>query len=99
MQLVADVPLSRTPSVYYIVHMGESVRDRYLKALNLVNITELARETGRARSTLHAYAAGDRRVTAAAAREMATYLQDRSEELADAASEIEAALAQEASDG
>lgn len=75
-----------------------SMEERYREALRILNRAEVARATGRGRSTLDAYAFGTRRVTAEAAQELVEYLRARSSTLSIAADAIEAAL-QEEDDG
>ena len=79
------------------MHMGRHVEGAYLDALDLLNISDLSRETGRALRTLQAYRMGERRVTEAAARELIQYLQARAEQFAAASAALEAALELEAS--
>lgn len=79
--------------------MGKGLESPYLEALELVNVSEVARETGRALQTLQAYKYGRRRVTAEAAKELVAYLQARADTLTAAAEELAAALDQEEADG
>ena len=72
---------------------------RYLEALGLVPLAEIARGTTRSYPTLQAYKYGERRITEDAARELASFLRDRAAEFTDAADAIEAALAEEEADG
>ena len=71
---------------------------RYLEALQLVNLSDLARETGRGYRTLTSYRSGERRVTAAAAHELLMYLVRRATALTAAATTLRAALAEEGID-
>ena len=71
---------------------------RYLEALELVNLSDLARETGRGYRTLTSYRSGERRVTAAAAHELLTYLDGRARAVTTAAETLRAALAEEGID-
>lgn len=82
-------------AVRNITHMGDELRGRYREALDLVNVSELARETGRALRTLQAYKYGERRVTDEAARELVDYLEARSRALAAAADSLAAAVSEE----
>jgi len=79
------------------MYMTET-EDRYREALRLVNVSELARRGKRALRTLQAYAAGERRVTNEAGRDLVCFLRERSEELTEAANRLEAALAEEERD-
>ena len=74
------------------MHMGKALEKAYLRALGLLNVSEVARATGRAFRTLAAYRAGERRVTAEAARELVAYLQGRAKRLTAAADALAAAL-------
>ena len=78
--------------------MGKRTEDRYRKALGLLNVKEVSRETGRAWRTLMAYKRSERRVTESAARELLDHLRDRSQQLTAAADALEAALEQEEAD-
>lgn len=64
----------------------------YRRALEAARATlgDVAEASGRTYRTLRAYRYGDRRVTPDAARDLATYLRQRSEELAEAAERLEA---------
>ena len=73
--------------------MGKQLEDLYLEALGLLNLKDLARESGRGYRTLHGYRLGERGITEAAVREMLEYIRERSEELTAAANALEAALA------
>ncbi len=85
-------------SAHNKAHMGRHMERAYLKALDMLNVSEVSRETGRAVRTLQAYQLGERRITEAAAGELVEYLQVRSKELAAAAAALAAALAKEAND-
>ena len=88
--------LASPETVPIIRHMGsDQIRDRYLEALDLVSLADLSRESGRAYRTLTSYRLGERRVTEAAAQELAVYLRSRSESLMAAAAALEAALEKE----
>lgn len=91
--LPADLPARNK------AHMGRLVERAYLKALDMLNVSEVSRETGRAVRTLQAYQLGERRITEAAAAELVEYLQVRSKKLAAAAAALAAALEKEAEDG
>lgn len=84
--------------VHSIMHMGNKVEDRYLEALRLLNLSDLAQTTGRGYRTLMAYRSGERRITEAAAKELVEYLRERSERFSAAASALAAALEKEAPD-
>lgn len=73
------------------MHMSKRLTKAYLKALELVNLSQLSRATGRAYRTLQAYRKGDRRVTEQAAQELADYLRGRSQEFVHAADILDAA--------
>ena len=75
--------------------MGNLLEDSYLGALGLLNLKDLARESGRGYRTLHSYRLGERRISEAAVREMLEYIRERSEKLTAAANALEAALEQE----
>lgn len=77
------------------MHMSKDVEERYREALESINASALARWGSRALRTIQAYAAGERRVTEDAARELVDYLRHRSEELTAAADNLEAALREE----
>ena len=79
-------------------YMGNRVKDRYLEALRLLNLSDLARVTGRGYATLKAYRSGRREITEAAVMELVKYLQDRSEEYSAAAVALAAALEEEERD-
>ena len=78
--------------MHIILHMNKHLTQSYLRALELVNLSHLSKETGRAYRTLQAYRMGERRVTEKAAEELATYLRARSREFVLAADDLEAAV-------
>jgi hypothetical protein len=80
------------------MHMSKALERAYLAALRLVNVSDLARATGRAFRTLASYRAGERRVTPEAARELVTYLRSRADHFTRAADKLDAALAREEED-
>ena len=82
-----------------IMLMGKKTEDRYRKALELLNVKAVSRETGRGWRTLMAYRRSERRVTAAAARELVEYLRRQSSRFTAAADALEAALEEEEGDG
>ena len=67
--------------VLTLEHMNDELKRLYLDVLKDLNVAEVARATGRARRTLTAYLAGDRRVTAAAVDELIVYLEGQAKEL------------------
>lgn len=79
-------------------HMGKRTKERYLEALRLLNLSDLARETGRGYRTLKAYRSGERRITEAAATELVKYLRDQSKGFSAAADALAAALKEEDKD-
>ena len=79
--------------------MRESVTAKYLEALELMPLAEIARGTGRAYTTLQAYKYGQRRVTTAAARELAGFLRQRGVRFEQAAAALDAAVGEEEGDG
>ncbi len=79
--------------------MGESVTAKYLEALKLTSLAKVSRETGRAYTTLQSYQYGQRRVTTAAARELAGFLRQRAGRFQQAADALDAAVGEEESDG
>ena len=81
--------------VRYMPHMGKDLERQYREALKGLNYAEVARETGRALRTLHAYMNGYRRVTEPAARELVAYLRSRSATFTADADKVEAALEKE----
>ena len=81
------------------MYMSNQLTESYLKALELVNLSHLSKESGRAYRTLQAYRMGDRRVTEKAAEELVAYLKRRTESLSAAADRLEAALPEEGGDG
>ena len=91
--------LRESPNVRNMLHMSNQVRDRYLGALSQLNVSEVARQTGRALRTLQSYQLRERRITEAAARELVAYLRERSGTFTAAADAIEAALAEEEANG
>jgi len=70
----------------------DTLRKRYLEALSLENVAEVARVTGRGRRTFVAYRNGERRVTERAAKELIAYLRDNAHERLSAAEALEEAL-------
>ena len=79
--------------------MGKKTEDRYRNALELLNVKAVSRETGRGWRTLMAYKRSERRVTAAAVRELVGYLRSQSSRFMAAAAALEAALEKEAGNG
>ena len=79
-------------NVHIIMRMSNKLTQSYLEALELVNLSHLSKESGRAYRTLQAYRMGDRRVTEQAAQELAGYLRERSQDFVHAADALEAAL-------
>jgi hypothetical protein len=79
--------------------MAKTLEVLYKRALALLNLSDVSRETGRGYRTLKAYRGGDRRVTHDAARELVAYLRGRGRMLNEAADKVEAALAKEEEDG
>jgi len=79
--------------------MGKDLEREYREALRGLNYAEVARETGRALRTLHAYMNSSRRVTEPAARELVNYLRSRSAIFIAAADKVEAALKKEGEGG
>ena len=77
--------------VHINMYMSNQLTQSYLKALELVNLSHLSKESGRAYRTLQAYRMGDRRVTEQAAQELAGYLRERSQDFVDAADTLDAA--------
>lgn len=82
-----------------ITHMGNDLEGRYQAALELVNVAELARQTGRAHRTVQSYQYGERQISPEAARELVEYLQHRAQALTVAADRLAAALPEEEDDG
>ena len=78
--------------VHITMYMTRQLTESYLKALELVNLSHLSKETGRAYRTLQAYRMGDRRVTEKAAEELAEYLRAQSQAFVHAADTLQAAL-------
>ena len=91
--------LCRRVLVHDVVHMGRHVKSAYRKALKLLNLSEVSRQTGRALRTLQSYRRGERTVTEGAARELVGYLRKRAAEMEAAAAALEAALEKEAGNG
>ncbi len=79
--------------------MGKDLEREYREALRGLNYAEVARETGRALRTLHAYMNSSRRVTEPAAQELIAFLRSRSASFTAAADKVEAALEEEGQDG
>ncbi len=75
--------------------MRESVTTKYLEALELMPLAEIARGTGRAYSTLQGYRSGWRPVTTAAVRELAGFLRQRAGRFQQAADALDAAVGEE----
>ncbi len=72
---------------------------KYLGALELIPMAEIARGTGRAYTTLQAYKYGQRRVTTAAAHELSGFLRQRAVRFQQAADALDAAVVEEEGDG
>lgn len=72
--------------------MDQRAKARYLEILGALNVSEVSRATGRARTTLVAYQTGRRNVSPAAVRELVQYLRDRAEMFITAADDLEAGL-------
>ncbi len=85
--------------VHINLYMKTQLTQSYLRALKLVNLSHLSKESGRAYRTLQAYRMGDRRVTEEAAQELAEYLKRRTDSLSAAADRLKAALPEEGGDG
>lgn len=79
--------------------MSRQLRARFLKALELLPLTEIADGIGRAYSTMQAYRRGERRVTPAVAQKLARYLRERAEEFHQVADRLEAAADREEDNG
>ena len=73
-------------------HVIDDVGRTYLRALESLNLSEVARQTGRSYRTLQAYRMGERRVTERAVRELVEYLRRRAESDGESADGLEAAL-------
>lgn len=71
------------------------MKRRYLEAIALVNVSDVARQTGRALRTLRTYMQGSRNVTVPAARELIAYLHSYAHRLTVAADRLEAAMMRE----
>ncbi len=95
----ANADLQLFSCVCSFTYMGKSVAARYLEALELIPLAEIARGTGRAYTTLQAYKYGQRRVTSVAARELAGFLRQRSVRFEQAADALDAAVVEEERDG
>lgn len=95
----ANADLQPSSIVCSFTYMGKSVTARYLEALELIPLAEIARGTGRAYTTLQAYKYGQRRVTTAAARELAGFLRQRAGRFQQAADALDAAVVEEERDG
>ena len=93
------MPFDLPALVRYIAYMGKDLEREYREALRGLNYAEVARETGRALRTLHAYMNSSRRVTEPAARELVNYLRSRSAIFIAAADKVEAALKKEGEGG
>lgn len=93
-------PLPRPAVVRIVAHMGrDEIEARYVEALDHVNLTELARATGRSRRALTAYRSGERRVTVEAARELVAYLANRADTFIAAANALAAVVEEGTEDG
>ena len=79
-------------NVHINMYMTKQLTQTYLRALELVNLSHLSKESGRAYRTLQAYRMGDRRVTERAVQELAGYLRERSQDFVQAADSLVAAL-------
>jgi hypothetical protein len=78
--------------------MPNTAQDLYLGALKLVNLSDLARATGRGYRTLTAYRKGEFNPSRGAMEEALGYLRTRAETLTAAADALEAALNKEERD-
>ena len=92
----ADLQFS-SPACSFIF-MRDSVTAKYLEALELIPLAEVARGTGRAYSTLQGYRSGWRRPTSAAARELAGFLRQRAVRFEQAADALDVAVGEEEED-
>ncbi len=72
---------------------------KYLEALELMPLAEVARGTGRAYTTLQGYKYGHRRPTLAAVRELAGFLRQRAVRFQQAADALDAAVGEEEGNG
>lgn len=70
------------------------ITEAYKEALNLLNLSDFSRETGRALRTIQGYRRGDWKPSDAAVREIIEYLRERADSLSNAADEL-AALREE----
>lgn len=85
--------------MYKVVHMSDKLRDAYIEALDRVNVSELARRTGRSRRTLQAYLAGEFQPSEDAARELAAYLRERARRDGEAADRLREAADEDPGSG
>ena len=84
--------------VQHNMYMGKGLADAYRRALELVNMAAVSRDTGRSWWTLMSYRRGERRATEAAAQEMVQYLRAQSAEFDAAADALATAIEKEAQD-
>ena len=82
-------PLACQTDIHNVVYMSTEQRDTYLRALERVNLSDLARESGRAYRTLQAYRRGEFLPPVEALKELSDYLHDRAQELTDAAQTLD----------
>ena len=78
--------------------MNDELKRVYLNVLKGLNVTEVARATGRARRTLTAYLAGERGITPPAVDELIDYLHQQAESLQGAARALEKARSSQEGD-
>ncbi len=86
--------------VHILLYMGAKVTERFKAALTVAtaSLRDVAQGIERHYRGLHQYKRGERRVTLGAARALLRYLRNRSQELADAADRLEAAIHEEEGD-
>ncbi len=81
--------LAHRTVIHKYVYMNSEQRDTYLRALERVNLSDLARESGRAYRTLQAYRRGEFLPPVEALRELADDLHDRAREFTDSAQTLD----------
>lgn len=81
----------------YSEHMLKDAQDLYLEALKLVNLSHLARKTGRGRRTLVAYQRKEFKPSTAAIQELVQYLREEARTLTAAADGLLAEINEEES--
>ena len=78
-------PLACQTDMHKYVYMSTEQRETYLRALERVNLSDLARESGRAYRTLQAYRRGEFQPPVEALKALSDHLHHQAHEFTDAA--------------